>query len=269
EEARLRALHELIQAALDRPELTGPDARGLADLRRLEATALVDDQPALIERIGRAPLSYVLRQPPDAIARHAQLVDPLPGRHEARVRTGQTGEQRWWVEVGARDRPGLLATVTAALAAAGLDVTGAVVATWHDGAAIEAFTVHGAAAPDAAALERAIEHGFGAAPTAPALPDVEVAFDNVASPWHTVCEVRTADRPALLHDVAAVFDAAGTSVVAATATSGDDLVVDRFELTDRDGAKLAPAHQDAISRYLREGVTPPRRRFGRRQSVRA
>jgi Na+:H+ antiporter len=267
EEARLRSLHELVQAALDRPELTGPDARGLVDLRRLEATSLVDGRVRLVERIAHAPQSYVLRQPPDAIARHAQLVTPLPGRHEARVRTGRAGEQRWWVEVGARDRRALLATVTAALAAAGHDVAEAVVVTWDDGAAVEAFTVLGDALPDGVALAAAIEAGFGAVPTAAPLPDAEVVFDNVASPWHTVAEVRSVDRPALLHDVAAVFDAAGASVLAASLTAGDDLVVDRFELTDRDGAKLGPAHEEAIRRLLRDGVAPPRRRFGRRPGL--
>jgi len=85
-------------------------------------------------------------------------------------------------------------------------------------------------------------------PTAAPLPDAEVVFDNVSSPWHTVAEIRSVDRPALLHDVAAVFDAAGASVLAASLTAGDDLVVDRFELTDRDGAKLGPAHEAAIRR---------------------
>jgi Kef-type K+ transport system membrane component KefB len=267
EEARLRSLHELVQAALDRPELIGPDARGLVDLRRLEATALVDGQAPVVERIAHAPQSYVLRQPPDAIARHAQLITPLPGRHEARVRTGRAGDQRWWVEVGARDRWALLATVTAALGAAGLDVADAVVVPWDDGAAVEAFTVHGDGWPDGEALAAAIEAGFGAVPTAAPLPDAEVVFDNVSSPWHTVAEVRSVDRPALLHDVAAVFDAAGASVLAASLTAGDDLVVDRFELTDRDGAKLGPAHEAAIRRLLRDGVAPPRRRFGRRAGL--
>jgi Kef-type K+ transport system membrane component KefB len=267
ERARLRDLHELIQAALDRPELTGPDARGLADLRRLEATSLVGDDRALIERVGRAPLSYVLRQPSDAIARHARLVHPLPGRGEARLRVGEAGDGRWSVDVAARDRPALLATVTAALAGAGLDVIDAVIATWDDGAAIEAFTVRpvgaDSGAPSAAALTRAVEGGLGARPSSVALPDVEVAFDNAASPWHTVAEVRSPDRPALLHDLAAAFAAAGVEVLAASGTADGDLVVDRFDLVTRQGAKLAAAQQDAVRRLLRTGVRPPRRRLAR------
>jgi UTP:GlnB (protein PII) uridylyltransferase len=262
EQVRLRNLHELIQAALDRPELTGPDARGLADLRRLDAAGLVGDDPALIERVGRAPLSYVLRQPSHAIARHARLVHPLPGKNEVRVRTGDAGGGRWWVEVAARDRPGLLATVTAALAGEGLDVADAVVATWDDGAALESFTVRGSTRPDALALIGAIQAGLGSPPVATALRDADMTFDNDASPWHTVCEVRSLDRPALLHDVAAAIDAAGLDVLAATMSTDDGLVIDRFELTDRDGAKLRPRHEEAVRRFLREGVSAPRRRFG-------
>jgi Kef-type K+ transport system membrane component KefB len=263
EMARLRDLHELIQAALDHPELTGPDARGLADLRRLEAAARVADDPALIERVGRAPQSYVLRQPSQAIARHVTLLHPRPARAEVRVRTGLAQDGRWWVDVVARDRPALLATVTAALTAAGLDVSNAVIATWDDGAALETFIVRATTRPDQDALAMAIEAGLGSEPTSQPLPDAEAAFDHQASPWHSICEVRSSDRPGLLHDVATALDAAGVDVLAADLYTEDDLVIDRFELVDRHGAKLGAAHEEAVRRFLRDGVGP-RRRFGRR-----
>jgi Kef-type K+ transport system membrane component KefB/glycine cleavage system regulatory protein len=266
---RLRALHELVQAALDHPELTGPGARGLADLRRLEAASLVESDPAALERVGRAPLSYVLRQPSDVLARHAQLVQPLPGPAEVRVQSGPASTNRWWIDVAARDRPALLATVTSALAGAGLDVTDAVVATWDDGAAIESFNVRGSRPPNTAALRAVVAGALGAPPTSLPRPDAEVTFDNLASPWHTVVEVRSPDRPALLHDVAAALDAAGVSVLAASLTSEDELVIDRFEVVDRRGAKLGPRHEEAVHRHLRAGVGPRRRfpRRGRRQAL--
>jgi Kef-type K+ transport system membrane component KefB/predicted amino acid-binding ACT domain protein len=267
EMTRLRDLHELIQAALDHPELTGPDARGLADLRRLEAVALVADDPALIERVGRAPRSYVLRQGSDAIARHARLVHPRPGRTEVRVRTGPAGDGSWWIDVAARDRLGLLATVTGVLARAGLNVADAVVATWDDGAAIEAFTVRAPAPPDTAALTVAVTDRLGEAPVSQPLPDADVGFDHQASPWHSVCEVRAPDRLGLLHDVAAAFDAAGVDVLAADLHAEDGLVIDRFDVVDRDGATLGAGHEQAVRRFLWQGVVP-RRRFGRRQGSR-
>jgi Na+:H+ antiporter len=267
EMTRLRDLHELIQVALDHPELTGPDARGLADLRRLEAVALVADDPALIERVGRAPRSYVLRQASDAIARHTRLVHPRPGRAEVRVRTGRLDDGCWWIDVAARDRPALLATVAGVLARAGLDVVDAVVATWDDGAAIETFTIRTATPPDTAVLTAAVTNGLGDAPVSQPLPDADVGFDHQASPWHSVCEVRAPDRLGLLHDVAAAFDAAGVDVLAADLHAEDGLVIDRFDVVDRDGAKLGAGHEQAVRRFLWQGVVP-RRRFGRRQGSR-
>ncbi|HET6834055.1 MAG TPA: cation:proton antiporter [Acidimicrobiales bacterium] len=261
ETARLRDLHELIQAALHHPELTGSEARGLADLRRLEAAALVADQPDVIERLGRAPLSYILRQPAHTIARQAKLVHPLPAKREVRARTGDAGADRWWVDVAARDRPGLLAAVTAVLSEAGLAVSDAVVATWDDGAAIESFIVRGVARPDPASLADAIEDRFGARPRSAPLPDVEITFDNDASPWHTVAEMRSPDRPGLLRDVATALEAARVDVLAASLTAEDELVIDSFDLTTRNGLKLDDRHMEAVRRFVHTGVPPTRRRF--------
>jgi [protein-PII] uridylyltransferase len=182
------------------------------------------------------------------------------------VRTGPAGDGSWWIDVAARDRPALLATVTGVLARAGLNVADAVVATWDDGAAIEAFTVRSPVPPDTAALTVAVTDRLGEAPVSQPLPDADVGFDHQASPWHTVCEVRSPDRPGLLHDVAAAFDAAGVDVLAADLHTEDDLVIDRFDVVDRDGAKLAARHEEAVRRFVREGVAA-RRRFGRRQGA--
>jgi UTP:GlnB (protein PII) uridylyltransferase len=68
--------------------------------------------------------------------------------------------------------------------------------------------------------------------------------------------------------VAAAFAGAGIEVRSARASSHDGLVIDRFEVTDRDGAKLAPELQEQLCGLLRTGVTGRRRRFSRRLSVR-
>jgi UTP:GlnB (protein PII) uridylyltransferase len=149
-------------------------------------------------------------------------------------------------------------------------VLDAVVATWDDGGAIESFTVRSAGRPDAAALTMAVTEALGIPPTSRPLPDADVAFDHLASPWHTVVEVRSPDRPALLHDVAAALDAAGIDIQAAALSAEDQLVIDRFEVVDRNGAKLEPRHEEAVRRHLWQGVGP-RRRFallGRRQGDR-
>ena len=139
------------------------------------------------------------------------------------------------------------------LAAHGLDVLEATVATWGDGAAIESFLVTrppldpprldpaaiGAAAPpDAAALEASIVRAFEDPLVSPPNPDAEVAFDDAASPWYTLCEVRSPDRRGLLHMITVGLAAAGASVHSARLVTLDGQAVDRFELTDRDGRKL-------------------------------
>ena len=100
------------------------------------------------------------------------------------------------------------------------------------------------------------------------LPDAEVTFDSAASPWHTVCEVRCTDRPGLLHALATSFAAARVEVRSANVTAHDGLVIDRFEVTDQDGAKLSPEEVDRVSDLVRSGAITRRRRFRRRLSVR-
>ena len=72
------------------------------------------------------------------------------------------GTDSWTVLVGARDRQGLLAMVSGVLAAEAYDVRRAVVATWLDGAAVEAFEVRGATAPVAETLAEAVRSSFEA-----------------------------------------------------------------------------------------------------------
>src|SRR5581483_5943542 len=145
ERARIDELLALIVAALARPTLTGREARNEVERRRLEAIALANGARRLVERIEAAPRGYLLSHGPDDVARQAALVDPLPGRAEVRVNVAAVAADEWRVEVALRDRPGLLASVSGVLAAYGLDVLDAVVATWPDGAALESFHVRRAA----------------------------------------------------------------------------------------------------------------------------
>jgi hypothetical protein len=51
-------------------------------------------------------------------------------------------------------------------------------------------------------------------------------------------------------------------------SSHDGLVIDRFEVTDRAGAKLGPDDEERVRQLLRAGVAAKRRRFGRGLAVR-
>jgi Kef-type K+ transport system membrane component KefB/predicted amino acid-binding ACT domain protein len=266
EQRRLRDLHGLVQEALSHDELNGEEARDLIGIRRAQAIELVAG-PGAQARILDAPRAYVVRQGAEDIARHAELVSPPLRDKEARVHVAPAdGDGSWLVEVGTQDRRGLLAAVTGVLAGHDLDVVDAVVATWPDGAALESFRVASTTMPDAAALERDLGPAFVAELASPPLPEVEVRFDDHASPWHTVCELSAPDKPGLLHIVATGFAAARVVVVAATISASDGRAEDRFELVDRNGGKLDAQQQEAVRQFLLGGVAT-RHRFLRRPGV--
>jgi len=261
---RLRELHELIQSVLDDTGLTGSDVRSLVTERRREAVSGAEAGVDLRARIEAAPRSFVLRVTPEELAACARLVASLPKADEARVevrRRGAEADGTWFVLVGARDRLGLLAMVSGVLAEAGYDVRRAVVATWLDGAAVEAFEIVSSTAPDGAELGRRLRAAFDAPLTSGPLPSARVHFDDSASPWHTLCEVEAPDHPGLLHQLATAFAAAGVDVVAASISEHEDEAVDTFELVTGDGEKLGETDRQGIRRHIIEGAALSRRRF--------
>ena len=165
---------------------------------------------------------------------------------------------RWKVDVGSRDQPGLLATVTGALAACGLVVVRAGAATWGDGGAVDTFVVSAGSKPDASVLQQGIERRFGLPLGSEPVPDADVRFDD-ASPWYTICEVHAADRPGLLHAFAVAFSAAGADVHSARVETTAGTALDRFELTDRNGRRLDDRRRTAITSAIQGGARPSRR----------
>lgn len=265
EREHIDALHDLVQRVLRRAEVTGPAARTLVERHRTEATRLVGTDMRAAARVAAAPLAYLLAQESGDVARHCELLEPLPAANEARVAvTPDPTPGHWRLDVAGRDRPGLLAAVTGVLAAFDLDVAGAVVATWDDGGALESFVIRATTAPDTTTLRAALEEALAAPLASPPVPDAEVAFDDEASPWHTLCDVRAPDRPGLLHALAVAFAVAGVDVHAARVATLDGLAVDRFDVSDRKGRKLTGAAEEAIRTTLAAGVTVPRRGWRRR-----
>ncbi len=282
---RLDDLLDLVLVVLDRPQLTGLDARNLVERRRAEALRLAGSDPGVIDRVQHAPRAYLLNQDAADVARQAALLEPLPGRSRARVgvvpiEAPSGSRHEWRVEVAVRDRPALLATVSGVLAEAGLDVLDAVIATWDDGAALESFRVRRALLepaqlddeqiararpPEASWLEQEIVAAFDRPLTSPPNPDAEVIFDDSGSPWYTLCEVRSPDRRGLLHTITVGLASAGADVHSARLVTTDGRAVDRFELTDRTGRKLDTEVKDAIVVAITGGVVPRRRMLSRRR----
>src|SRR5262245_16935465 len=259
---RLDELETLVLAVLEQPELTGLDARNLVERRRAEAMRIAGGDRAVQERVGAAPHTYLLAQDAADVARQAALLGPVPGRDEARVTVAPLDTRVWRVEVASRDRPGLLATISGVLTGAGLSVQDAQIATWGDGGAVDSFRVMEAAGtpPDAEVLTAAIVDALERPLEAPPTPGAEVDFDDDGSPWYTLCEVRCADCPGLLHAITVGFASAGIDVHSAQVRTLEGLAVDRFELTDRNGRKVGDAAKRAVIEAVTDGVKVGRRR---------
>jgi Kef-type K+ transport system membrane component KefB/predicted amino acid-binding ACT domain protein len=259
--SRLDELHDLVLAALEQPDLTGLDARNLVERRRAEAVRLAGGDRAVVERIALAPRTYLLAQDATDVARQAALLEPLPSPGRARVAVEELEGNERRVEVASRDRPGLLATVSGVLSDAGLSVQDAVVATWADGGALDSFRVLPTkrTPPDADALTAAIVEAFDRPLEAPPTPGAEVVFDDDASPWYTLCEVRCVDRPGLLHAITAAFASAGVDVHSARVRTVEGQAADRFEVTDRNGRKLGEPAKRAVIEAVTGGVRTGRR----------
>ncbi len=255
EARRLGQLHELVQAVLHDPGLTGADTRDVIERRREEALKRVDLSSAR-ERVVTAPRSYVLRHSSDDIARHAEMLVRFRGD----LVVESVGGGR--IEIAGRDRPGFLASTSGALAFAGLDIEQADVSTWSDGVALESFRVSGVP-PGSSALADAIRDRLGQRLASAGMADADVSFDSSASPWHTVCEVRSPDEPGVLHALACALAAAGVDVHSARIGREGGTVIDRFEVTSG-GAKLGAERQARIRALIASGVEPKRLRWRRR-----
>ena len=228
------------------------------DRKRADAIALLPPRSASAERITVAPVQYLLNEEPVDIARQVALIQPIPTRGRFRVDVQVDGAPgAWRVEIGGRDQVGLLALTTAVLERARLDVVDAVIATWGDGGALQAFRVTSdpeLPTPDPASLQSALTEATSHDLVAPAVLDASIGFDDAASPWHTIAEVRATDRRGLLHALAVAFAAAGANVHAARVTTEDEMALDRFDLTDRLGRKLDERTKADIRRALVNGV---------------
>lgn len=259
-------LEQLLQGVIAAQEGIGRDAEpGAFAYRRDEALRLAaNDREPVIDRIRHASRPYLLAQAPERIVAHARLLSPRPHRREVRVAVGPVDRGGWSVDVAARDQPGLLAAVAEVFADQELDISTAHIATWGDGAALEAFTVEarpGLTMPSGEDLAAAIEARLGSRVVAEALPESEIAFDDAGSPWYTLCEIRHVDRPGLVADIAAALSVSGASVHAADLATVDGVAVDSFALTDAGGGKLTREEKDAIRSVL-QGGGRSRRRIG-------
>ncbi len=234
----LDELHGLVVDLLHHPEVLGEGADALAARRRAEAEGM-SEEPAAIERLRAAPVSYLLSHEPEELARQARLLEPLPGPGTVRVAVSpDPTPDHWLIDVACRDAEGVLAHLCRALTASGCDIVAATVATWPDGGVVDTFFLRSAVRPRARDLAQRMEEQLRARVVLEPLAGVSVTFDNTALPWHTSACVAAPDEPGMLAAVAAAFAAAGVAVHSARITTDGRALVDRFAVTDRHGRKL-------------------------------
>ncbi len=249
--ARLfRALYDAARERLAGPEaLAGAEAKRLPErLRRTLAGA----GPEVDAFLAQMPERYLRSSSAAAVRRHARILRrlrsdaPLVAR---RLREGPATQ----VILCARDRPGLLALFTGALAAHRIDILSAEVFSSRDGAALDVFHVQaagggpvdrrrwraaredlrrvlsGAESPQAL-LARRVRPSLLVRP----LPAVEsrVRIDNDGARDATILDVTAEDRLGLLFTLARALHELGLEIALAKVTTEANRAVDSFYLTE-------------------------------------
>jgi len=278
----LATSHHLASSA--RGEET-PDA--LIARIRAEAIAASGNDPFVGEYLDGMPKSYLLAQGPQAIAAHASVVRAR-GDAKAIVQAvpARAGVADHAIElcIAAADRPGLLASIAAALAANRLDIMTAHVysRTLRAGGteAVDVFAVRRPArdgdeavspltdrelarissdlvgllesAVDPVALLKERRGGpssWKERPSPAVMTDVEI--DDRASRRFTVIDVYAKDRPGLLFTIAHAFHELGLTIARSKIATEGARAADSFYVTEIDGSKVAsPTRREQIKREI-------------------
>jgi [protein-PII] uridylyltransferase len=279
-----RMLDELWQAVSD--QLDGRGDGVPAQLDRIRRDALAGAAPEQRDRLEaflrHAPERYLLSNSIDGIRVHASVVE---GRKETLAfGASESGVSQGALEVvmACDDRPGLLADLTAAFAAARFSIDSAQLYTRpSDHRRHEAFDIFHVSHPNMASpelmwgeLERLrtnivdlLEGRLTAAELlarrsrAPswARPGprikTEIHVDNASSARYTIVDVYTRDRPELLHVIASTLHEKGLTIALAKVNTEGQRVADVFYVQTPTGSKLGGAGQLAdLSAALRDVI---------------
>jgi [protein-PII] uridylyltransferase len=209
------------------------------------------------------PDSYFLTTPEKLISGHAALVQRARREGLATEVSHTPAFAFSEFTVATRDREGLFALLTGVIAANGMNILAARVATSEDGMALDAFRISHLENPARAldeerwirtrqlladVLEGRVDLAKELARVSrPGLLDKkpppgiarEVIVDNHTSGESTVIEVYAPDRIGLLHAVAKAIFELGLRIHLAKITTNVDQILDVFYVTESDGAKSA------------------------------
>ncbi|MBC7767647.1 MAG: ACT domain-containing protein, partial [Phycisphaerales bacterium] len=215
---------------------------------------------------------YWLNHDAEALAWHAHEVTAAARKPHvaARVRDAHGVTE---LLVHAADRPGLFASLAAAISASGADIAGARVHTTRDGAAFDVFTIQTTdhkpfGARDESALSSLIARVLRAAAQDHALPErapasrrtaafaIEpwVRVDNAITPDATVIEASGRDRLGLLAELASVCTEAKVSIVSAHIDTYGERAADVFYVQEEGGGQITEPRRIAGVRAQLEEV---------------
>jgi [protein-PII] uridylyltransferase len=260
-----------------------------------------EDKSFLRDYLDSMPEGYLLSNGPAEIASHARIAQrgqqttvtaamvPSRGAEVAELCV-VTGDGLYDpLCVVTPDRPGLLASISAAIGANGFDIHAAQVHSRRlaDGSvqAVDLFWITarnddddgfdlalrklekdlhsvltGAITPEDLMYKRRTRHSERPAPPV----STQVLLDNAASTSHTLVEVVTRDRPGLLFTVSRTFHSLGLTIGVAKINTEGTRAIDVFHVTELDGSKVeSPRRMTQIREALLAGlqtssVTPTR-----------
>ncbi len=248
-------------------------SRVRADVRKLWPDDA--DAAALDCYLDTMPERYLLSNTPAEIMAHALIAtqpraEPvatalLPSKLEEVMELCVITEGRanTGLCIVAGDRPGLLAAISAAISANRLHIQAAQIYSRPlDGGSVQAVDLFWVRIPPEDDLDERmtkLQRDLNAiitgqiAPRAllkpartsryssPALPPVrsQVVIDHQASSRHTIIEVLTQDRPALLFHLAEALHTLGLTIQVAKISTEGTRVIDVFYVSDADGGKVA------------------------------
>jgi [protein-PII] uridylyltransferase len=279
---KARMLDELYFAA--EAHLAGQEPR--ADAERVArvrdaARAIWSGSPEALDAfLASMPERYLLANAPEAIVHHAHVVSDRRGRAAHLALVPSRHPEAAELCVVADDRPGLLASIAAAITANRLEVLAAQVysrSVRGRGEAVDVFWVRDRdsgtegvrqALPRLARdLDQVctgqvqpadlLRARLGATSPwrerpSPAVP-TEIILDDRASPRHTVVEVFAKDRPGLLYSVADALHELKLSIALSKINTEGARVADVFYVSELDGARVArgPRYQEIHDALVR------------------
>lgn len=275
--------HEFFQTGAFVAEDRG--ARAARIRARVVAAVPAGERNAVDALLSRMPDSYLLSTPEEMLPAHAVLRRRLVERLEANDRPAlvthvQDFPEREFTEfaVCALDRPGLFAMLSGVLAAHGLNILAARIATSSDGIALDAFRVShdgGERADDERweRVERTLRRvlrgevdvvDLVARARRPSLlvrrrrpVPTTVEIDNDVSDAYTVLDVYTGDRVGLLFTITNCLYHLWLEIHLAKITTMVDHVLDVFYVTDNEGRKVTdPGRLETIRNELARALAP-------------